>query len=238
MLSLRGHKKLRPRPDWSPLGVTFRQASLFVFYWSFPHAACKLYPRAPGHVAFKIWITSAIEAVCLILIFQIFEDVHLHKRPHLAKTLEILNYVFAAIFTLEFILKVIGFGLIKYFSSAWNCLDAFIVSVSIYCSLTGCSKSNKRKVKVNAHAFFVNILVHYHGQKSISRNFVRVTFRLSRYGGNRWLLKWFRAHILGTDRDVKYSRLVVRIKSAGLLYCQNEQWQSNMYEISFWTRPF
>ncbi|XP_078349240.1 sodium channel protein 1 brain-like [Oculina patagonica] len=61
----------------------------------------------------------------------IFEDVHLHKKPKLAKTLEILNYVFAAIFTMEFILKAIGFGLIKYFSSAWNCLDAFIVSISL-----------------------------------------------------------------------------------------------------------
>ena len=60
---------------------------------------------------------------------QIFEDVHLHEKPKLAKTLEILNYVFAAIFTLEFILKTIGFGIIKYFSSPWNCLDAFIVSV-------------------------------------------------------------------------------------------------------------
>ena len=63
-------------------------------------------------------------------ILQIFEDVHLHKKPKLAKALEIFNYIFAAIFTMEFILKAIGFGLIKYFSSAWNCLDAFIVSVS------------------------------------------------------------------------------------------------------------
>ena len=53
------------------------------------------------------------------------------------------------------------------------------------------------------------------------------------YGGNRWLLKRFRAHILRTDRDVKYSGLVDRIKSAGLVYCQNEQWRSNVYEISF-----
>ena len=72
-----------------------------------------------------------------------------------------------------------------------------------------------------------------HGQKSVSRHSVRVTFRLSRYGGNRWLLKRFRAHILRTDRDVKYSGLVDRIKSAGLVYCQNEQWRSNVYEISF-----
>jgi len=43
--------------------------------------------------------------------------------------LDILNYVFAAIFTVEFILKATGFGIIKYFSSPWNCLDELIVSV-------------------------------------------------------------------------------------------------------------
>lgn len=69
-------------------------------------------------------------SLIFMYILQIFEDVHLHKKPKLAKTLEICNYIFAAIFTMEFILKTIGFGLIKYFSSAWNCLDAFIVSVS------------------------------------------------------------------------------------------------------------
>ncbi|XP_068729717.1 sodium channel protein 1 brain-like [Montipora capricornis] len=63
----------------------------------------------------------------------IFEDIHLHEKPKLQTTLEILNYVFAAIFTAEFVLKVIGFGLVKYFSSPWNCLDAFIVSISLAC---------------------------------------------------------------------------------------------------------
>ena len=66
----------------------------------------------------------------LFPVLQVFEDIHLHEKPTLAKALDILNYVFAAIFTVEFILKATGFGLIKYFSSAWNCLDALIVSVS------------------------------------------------------------------------------------------------------------
>ncbi|XP_074632379.1 sodium channel protein 1 brain-like isoform X4 [Acropora palmata] len=61
----------------------------------------------------------------------IFEDVHLKERPTLAKTLEMLNYIFAAIFSAEFVLKIIGFGLVKYMSSPWNCLDAFIVSISL-----------------------------------------------------------------------------------------------------------
>lgn len=62
---------------------------------------------------------------------QIFEDIHLDERPLLEKALEILNYFFAAVFSLEFILKILGLGVVKYFSSVWNCLDAFIVAVSI-----------------------------------------------------------------------------------------------------------
>lgn len=76
--------------------------------------------------------------VTLFLFFQIFEDVHLKERPTLAKTLEMLNYIFAAIFSAEFVLKIIGFGLVKYMSSPWNCLDAFIVSVSSRATLKLC----------------------------------------------------------------------------------------------------
>ena len=65
------------------------------------------------------------------LVSQVFEDVHLPKRPLLQKALHILNYFFAAIFSLEFLLKILGLGIITYFSSVWNCLDAFIVAVSI-----------------------------------------------------------------------------------------------------------
>ena len=76
--------------------------------------------------------------VTSFLSFQIFEDVHLKERPTLAKTLEMLNYIFAAIFSAEFVLKIIGFGLVKYMSSPWNCLDAFIVSVSSRATLRLC----------------------------------------------------------------------------------------------------
>ncbi|CAH3140850.1 unnamed protein product [Porites lobata] len=63
----------------------------------------------------------------------VFEDIHLPERPLLEKALGILNYFFAAVFSLEFLLKVIGLGVVKYFSSVWNCLDAFIVAISLAC---------------------------------------------------------------------------------------------------------
>ena len=62
--------------------------------------------------------------------FKVFEDVHLPSKPKLEKALEALNYFFAFIFALEFVLKIIGLGMVGYFSSFWNCLDSLIVAVS------------------------------------------------------------------------------------------------------------
>lgn len=52
------------------------------------------------------------------------------KKPTLKKVLDYLNIVFAVVFTLEFIMKTIGLGLVTYFKNAWNCLDVVIVAVS------------------------------------------------------------------------------------------------------------
>ncbi len=44
--------------------------------------------------------------------------------------LKIVNMVFAVLFTIEMLLKWIAFGLWRYFTSAWTCLDFVIVCVS------------------------------------------------------------------------------------------------------------
>lgn len=61
---------------------------------------------------------------------------NLPSKPTLQKALENLNYFFAFIFALEFVLKIIGLGIVDYFSSFWNCLDSLIVAVSVTCSLS------------------------------------------------------------------------------------------------------
>ena len=66
-----------------------------------------------------------------VFFFKVFEDVYLPSKPKLEKALENLNYYFAFIFTLEFVLKIIGLGVVGYFSSFWNCLDSLIVAVSL-----------------------------------------------------------------------------------------------------------
>ena len=82
----------------------------------------------------NVWVVFTWNNICTIFFWfpsKVFEDVNLPDRPQLKTTLNILNYLFAAVFSMEFILKIIGLGTFKYFSSFWNCMDAFIVSVSL-----------------------------------------------------------------------------------------------------------
>ena len=60
-----------------------------------------------------------------------FEDINLQDNEELKFILKILNLVFAVLFTVEMILKWFAFGLNKYFSSVWTCLDFVIVLVSV-----------------------------------------------------------------------------------------------------------
>ncbi|RMX45224.1 hypothetical protein pdam_00020953 [Pocillopora damicornis] len=82
------------------------------------------------HKYFEWFILFTVMFSSFVLIF---EDIHLPERPLLAKALDILNYFFAAVFSMEFLLKIFGLGVVKYFSSVWNCLDAFIVAISLAC---------------------------------------------------------------------------------------------------------
>ena len=45
--------------------------------------------------------------------------------------LDILNYIFTGIFTLEFLIKIIGLGVYRYFHHGWNGFDCFLVVTSI-----------------------------------------------------------------------------------------------------------
>lgn len=59
-----------------------------------------------------------------------FEDINLQDNEELKFILKIVNLVFAVLFTVEMFLKWIAFGLYRYFSSVWTCLDFVIVIVS------------------------------------------------------------------------------------------------------------
>lgn len=46
-------------------------------------------------------------------------------------TLEVINIIFTAIFTIEAAIKIIGFNFRPYISDAWNCFDFFVVLASL-----------------------------------------------------------------------------------------------------------
>eukprot|EP00794_Sanderia_malayensis_P020465 gene20465-22481_t len=61
----------------------------------------------------------------------VFEDIHLEQKKNLKMFLNYCNFFFAIVFTVEFLIKLIGFGVIKYFTNLWNLLDFFIVAISL-----------------------------------------------------------------------------------------------------------
>ena len=80
--------------------------------------------------------------------------------------LEYCNYIFAVIFTLEFLIKLFANGVIKYFTNFWNILDVFIVCVSRY----GCTccvfdeKCQLTKLRSLTTYFYLNGHRHRNGQ--------------------------------------------------------------------------
>jgi hypothetical protein len=76
--------------------------------------------------AFEIFILTCIilNTICLAIEW--------YDQPDTVNfTLDIINYVFAIIFTVEFILKLIALGFKNYFSVAWNVFDFLVVMLTI-----------------------------------------------------------------------------------------------------------
>jgi hypothetical protein len=67
---------------------------------------------------------------CYYVILQAFEDIHLRNDKDLQNILHCLDIAFVVIFSLEFLLKLVGLGFVRYFSNGWNYLDLGIVIVS------------------------------------------------------------------------------------------------------------
>ncbi|CAG0896176.1 unnamed protein product [Darwinula stevensoni] len=92
----------------------------------------------PKHrVQYRVWwfVTSPYFEYFiffLIMINTVILAMKFHKQPEAyTKALDSLNMVFTAIFTLEFILKLLAFRPKNYFGDAWNVFDFIIVLGSI-----------------------------------------------------------------------------------------------------------
>ena len=67
----------------------------------------------------------------LFFVQQTFEDINLPGNLVLQEILAISNIVFCVIFVFEMLMKWIGMGFVKYFTSFWCWLDFIVVIVSI-----------------------------------------------------------------------------------------------------------
>ena len=65
---------------------------------------------------------------------QAFEDYEFqHIIPHDSRTkyiISVVNIILAALFTIEMVLRWIGFGITRYFTNAWTLIDFVVVLVS------------------------------------------------------------------------------------------------------------
>ncbi|CAB4058904.1 DSC1 [Lepeophtheirus salmonis] len=118
------HKQKKPDPCFPYLCTRFLEQIL----------QTGLYSEA--HISIYTVIIPFFEWTILLLIFAsslslCFEDINLQDNDDLMFILRIVNMVFAILFTIEMLLKWIAFGLWKYFTSMWTCLDFIIVLVSI-----------------------------------------------------------------------------------------------------------
>ncbi|XP_074630746.1 sodium channel protein 1 brain-like isoform X1 [Acropora palmata] len=85
------------------------------------------------HKYFEWFILAMIVISSLTLAF---EDINLDKKPVMKNVLNVMNFIFAVTFTVEMLLKIFGMGFVGYFTNLWNCLDFFIVAISL-ASITG-----------------------------------------------------------------------------------------------------
>ena len=83
--------------------------------------------RVVEHRAFEWTILFLIMASSLTLAF---EDINLEKNPVRKQIVEILNYFYVIVFAIEMFLKLLAFGVVTYFQSAWHWIDSLVVVVS------------------------------------------------------------------------------------------------------------
>ncbi|CAG5107139.1 Oidioi.mRNA.OKI2018_I69.chr1.g3165.t1.cds [Oikopleura dioica] len=83
-------------------------------------------------VEHRIYETILIFTILLSSIALVFEDIKLNdQRSSLKVVLYWADVFFCIFFSIEMIMKVIAYGLRKYFTNWWCCLDFFIVTVSV-----------------------------------------------------------------------------------------------------------
>lgn len=72
--------------------------------------------------------------ICIVLNTIVLTLKWYEQDESIVRALEVINYVFSAIFLIEAILKILGLGPKRYFSDGWNQFD-FIIAVGSVISI-------------------------------------------------------------------------------------------------------
>lgn len=81
-----------------------------------------------SHPIFSAFIFLSIIINTITLMFDRYPE---PSNDTFTETLEIMNYVFMVIFTLEVVLKIIGLGIKEYCKDGFNLFDTLVVVLSI-----------------------------------------------------------------------------------------------------------
>ena len=76
------------------------------------------------HVAHFFTFCIVLNTIVLVLSWY-------GQSQHMQNVLNYINYGFAGVFTVEFIIKYVGFGN-RYFKDNWNVFDTVIVAVTLF----------------------------------------------------------------------------------------------------------
>ena len=77
---------------------------------------------------------------CIIVNTIVMACYHVGQSAEFLEVVEGLNYLFAAVFTIEACIKLLGLGVSRYFASGWNWFDFVLVvgsNVGIIGNLAG-----------------------------------------------------------------------------------------------------
>ena len=119
------------------------QTDEYSFFKSFCYDVVKVpneryYDLKVTRLSFKLVTLPAFNTFILVIIFCNTVVLGLDRYPILPEeeqALQIINYAFAGIFTLEVILKLIGLGVRRFLDDRFNTFDFIVVIISLVCEL-------------------------------------------------------------------------------------------------------
>uniref|UniRef100_A0A8C3R6D6 Calcium voltage-gated channel subunit alpha1 I n=1 Tax=Cyanoderma ruficeps TaxID=181631 RepID=A0A8C3R6D6_9PASS len=123
-LEKKRRSKAQPNPTWASCSSA-SEAQRLPYYATYCHVRLLIHSVCTSHYL-DIFITFII---CLNVVTMSLE--HYNQPVSLETALKYCNYLFTTVFVFEAVLKLVAFGLRRFFKDRWNQLDLAIVLLSV-----------------------------------------------------------------------------------------------------------